>query len=38
LERKRDYFIWAQRVVDGLSAPNPILKAEFDRTFARFKG
>ena len=25
-------------VVDGLSAPNPILKAEFDRTYAMFKG
>jgi (p)ppGpp synthase/HD superfamily hydrolase len=37
-ERKREYFAWAQRVVNALSAPNPILKAEFDRTFAKFKG
>jgi (p)ppGpp synthase/HD superfamily hydrolase len=37
-ERKRDYFAWAQKVVSGLSAPNPILKAEFDKTFAQFKG
>lgn len=37
-ERKREYFEWARRVVDGLSAPNPILKAEFDRTYAMFKG
>lgn len=31
IERKRAYFTWARQVVDGLSAPNPILKAEFDR-------
>ena len=37
-ERKRQYFAWARRVVDSLSAPNPILKAEFDRTYARFQG
>jgi guanosine-3',5'-bis(diphosphate) 3'-pyrophosphohydrolase len=37
LERKREYFAWARSVVDALSAPNPILKAEFDRTFAQFK-
>ena len=30
-ERKAEYFDWAKRVVDGLTAPNPILKAEFDR-------
>jgi (p)ppGpp synthase/HD superfamily hydrolase len=36
-ERKREYFEWARRVVDGLSTPNPILKAEFDRTYAMFK-
>jgi (p)ppGpp synthase/HD superfamily hydrolase len=36
-ERKRDYFAWAQSVVNALSAPNPILKAEFERTFALFK-
>jgi (p)ppGpp synthase/HD superfamily hydrolase len=35
LERKRDYFTWAKRVVDGLSAPNPALKAEFENTFTR---
>ena len=37
-ERKREYFAWARQVVDALSAPNPILKAEFDRTFAKFNG
>lgn len=29
-ERKLEYFEWAKQVVDGLSAPNPILKREFD--------
>jgi (p)ppGpp synthase/HD superfamily hydrolase len=37
-ERKRQYFIWARQVVDALSAPNPVLKAEFERTYAQFKG
>ena len=37
-ERKREYFAWARNVVSALSAPNPILKAEFERTFAKFKG
>jgi guanosine-3',5'-bis(diphosphate) 3'-pyrophosphohydrolase len=35
-ERKREYFEWARRVVDRLPAPNPILKAEFERTYSRF--
>ena len=34
--RKREYFDWAKRVVDGLTAPNPILKDEFEKTFRRF--
>jgi guanosine-3',5'-bis(diphosphate) 3'-pyrophosphohydrolase len=37
-ERKREYFAWAERVVNALSAPNPTLKAEFDRTYLKFKG
>lgn len=37
-QRKREYFAWALRVVNALSAPNPILKAEFDRTYAKFHG
>jgi (p)ppGpp synthase/HD superfamily hydrolase len=37
-ERKREYLTWAQNVVNALSAPNPILKAEFERTLAKFKG
>ena len=35
LERKRQYFEWAKQVVDGLTSPNPILKAEFERLYAR---
>jgi len=33
LERKREYFEWAKAVVDGLPAPNPMLKSEFDKTY-----
>jgi (p)ppGpp synthase/HD superfamily hydrolase len=36
-ERKRQYFDWGKRVVDALSQPNPILKAEFERTYRRFE-
>src|SRR5437764_7298937 len=36
LERKRQYFEWAKQVVGGLSSPDPVLKAEFDRIYARF--
>src|ERR1019366_6186821 len=35
-QRRREYFEWAKQVVDGLSTPNPILKAEFDATYAKF--
>lgn len=35
--RRREYFLWAKQVVDALSAPNPILKAEFQRTYRRFE-
>ena len=37
-ERKREYIAWAQRVVNALSSPNPVLKAEFERTYAKFNG
>ena len=37
-ERKREYFAWAQHVVGALSEPNPVLKAEFDKTYAKFEG
>lgn len=33
LERKRQYFEWAKAVVNGLTAPNPKLKAEFEKTY-----
>jgi guanosine-3',5'-bis(diphosphate) 3'-pyrophosphohydrolase len=35
-ERKRLYFEWAKSVVDGLSSPSPLLKAEFEKTYLRF--
>ena len=35
-QRRREYFEWAKQVVDGLSTPNQILKAEFDATHAKF--
>jgi guanosine-3',5'-bis(diphosphate) 3'-pyrophosphohydrolase len=35
-ERKKQYFEWGKQVVDGLTAPNPILKAEFEKTYQRF--
>jgi guanosine-3',5'-bis(diphosphate) 3'-pyrophosphohydrolase len=37
VERQREYFDWAKQVVDGLAAPNHILKAEFDATYRRFR-
>jgi guanosine-3',5'-bis(diphosphate) 3'-pyrophosphohydrolase len=38
LKRKQEYFAWAKRVVDGLTAPNPALKTEFEKTYKRFDG
>ena len=35
LERKEKYFEWARRVVGALSSPNPVLIAEFERTYQR---
>jgi guanosine-3',5'-bis(diphosphate) 3'-pyrophosphohydrolase len=35
-ERKKQYFEWGKQVVDALSAPNPVLKAEFERTYLQF--
>ncbi len=35
LERKKEYFAWAGRVVDGFTAPNPMLRAEFDKIIQR---
>lgn len=37
-ERRKEYFTWAQRVVDGLSAPDPALKAEFESLVRKFDG
>jgi GTP diphosphokinase / guanosine-3',5'-bis(diphosphate) 3'-diphosphatase len=36
-ERKQRYFEWGKRVVDALSQQNPVLKAEFDKTYRRFE-
>lgn len=33
LERKRQYFEWAKAVIDALTAPNPVLKSEFEKTY-----
>ncbi len=30
-QRKAEYFDWARQVVGGFTAPNPVLKAEFDK-------
>lgn len=35
VERKRQYFDWARDVISRLTEPNPRLKQEFDRTYAR---
>jgi guanosine-3',5'-bis(diphosphate) 3'-pyrophosphohydrolase len=35
-QRKKEYFTWAKRVVDGFNEPNPILFAEFQKTFREF--
>lgn len=34
-ERKRDYFDWAKRVVDGLRGVHPALEAVFDEVYER---
>jgi len=36
LQRKKEYFTWAKRVVDGFNEPNRILLAEFQKTFRDF--
>jgi guanosine-3',5'-bis(diphosphate) 3'-pyrophosphohydrolase len=35
LERRREYFEWAKKVVDGLTAPDRKLKAEFERLYGK---
>jgi (p)ppGpp synthase/HD superfamily hydrolase len=35
LDRQRQYFEWAKAVVAGLTAPNPLLKNEFEKTYNR---
>jgi (p)ppGpp synthase/HD superfamily hydrolase len=36
-QRKAEYFNWAKQVIDGLAAPNPLLKAEFDGLVERYQ-
>jgi GTP diphosphokinase / guanosine-3',5'-bis(diphosphate) 3'-diphosphatase len=35
LARRQQYFTWGKQVVDGLTAPNPILQAEFEKIYQR---
>jgi hypothetical protein len=35
LAREKEYFVWARRVVARFTAPNPSLKAQFDRIIQR---
>jgi (p)ppGpp synthase/HD superfamily hydrolase len=37
-DRKKEYFAWAKKVVDGLTAPNPKLKEQFEKTLREFDG
>lgn len=34
MERKKEYFLWAKAVVDGLRGENPALESHFDQLFA----
>jgi (p)ppGpp synthase/HD superfamily hydrolase len=34
-DRRRQYGEWARQVVQGFTTPNPVLKAQFDRTYAQ---
>jgi (p)ppGpp synthase/HD superfamily hydrolase len=36
VQRKKEYFVWAKQVVDGFTAPNEVLKAEFEKIFQEF--
>jgi (p)ppGpp synthase/HD superfamily hydrolase len=38
LRRRREYFAWAERVVAGCTAPNELLKAEFQRIVRQADG
>lgn len=35
-DRIEEYFLWSKQVVDQLSAPDPVLRAEFEKAFRRF--
>ena len=34
--RKHEYFVWGKQVVDGMTAPNEMLKREFDAVYQKF--
>lgn len=36
-QRKRQYFEWARQVISGLRQPNPVLLAEFEKTYQRYR-
>lgn len=36
-QRKQQYFEWARKVIAGLTHPNPVLLAEFERTYSRYE-
>jgi GTP diphosphokinase / guanosine-3',5'-bis(diphosphate) 3'-diphosphatase len=38
IERRREYVEWAKQVVDGLTAPNPILETEFASLYEKLQG
>ena len=35
-QRRKEYFDWAKRVIDGFPSPNASLRTEFDETHRRF--
>jgi (p)ppGpp synthase/HD superfamily hydrolase len=36
-QRKQQYFEWSRKVIAGLTHPNPVLLAEFERTYNRYQ-
>ena len=35
-QRKKEYFAWAKKVVNGLASPNEVLRAKFDKILQEF--
>ncbi len=38
IQRQQEYVAWARQVIDRLTAPNPVLKAEFESIYAKLSG